>query len=1835
MPGGTVLITGGTGAIGGHLARWLTRSGAPRVVLAGRSGPAAPGAGALAAELAGAGTAASVVACDTADRTAVAGLLAWIGAGGPRLAAVLHAAGVLDDGMLDGMSTARLATVLAAKATGAAHLDELTAGLDLDAFVLFSSVAATLGGPGQGNYAAANAFLDALARRRAARGLAALSVAWGPWAGGGMSGVSDVVRERMRRGPLPPMDPDLAIKALSQALSGGDRGLAVMDVDWSQFAAAPGADQVPFLRDMPEIRQLAANPGAGAGAAVRVEGELAQRLAGAPEGEQARILTELVRAVAADVLGHASPDAIEADRAFSDHGFDSLTAVELRNRLAAATGLRLPTTLLFDYPAPAVAAEFLRSELLGAPAGNPGPAPAAVAGAAGEPVAIVAMGCRFPGGARNPEQLWELLAAGVDTVSEFPLDRGWDLEALFDPDPERAGTSHVRRGGFMYDAAEFDPGFFGISPREALAMDPQQRLLLEVSWEAFERAGIAPASLRGSTTGVFVGATLSGYGVGMELGSHLVTGTATSVMSGRVSYVLGLEGPAVTVDTACSSSLVALHLACQALRAGECTLALAGGAAVLATPGLFVAQQQQGLAADGRCKSFSAAADGMGIAEGVGVVLLERLADARRHGHQVLAMVRGSAVNQDGASNGLTAPNGPSQQRVIQAALASAQVSAAEVDVVEAHGSGTVLGDPIEAQAVLATYGQGRPQDQPLWLGSVKSNIGHAQEAAGAAGMIKMVLALQHEMLPQTLHAGEPTPHVDWSAGSVRLLTEPVPWPAGGRPRRAGVSAFGMSGTNVHVILEEPFAGDRVPEPASEGPAEPRRLPVVSPEITTWVVSGRTPEGLVAQAGRLTAHLTARPDLDPNDVGCSLAATRSAFEYRAVVIGEERGELAAGMAGLAAGDPPAGVAVGAVGDPGKVVFVFPGQGAQYAGMGREFAAASPVFAARLAECGRALAPYVDWSLEDVIAGADGAPGLAAAEVVQPVLWAVMVSLAAVWEAAGITPDAVIGHSQGEIAAACVAGMLSLEDAAKVVAVRSRVLSGLGVLGGMVSVVMPAAGVAELLGRWEEQLSIAAVNGPAATVVSGDLAALAEFEAELSARRVMRWRIPETDFVAHSPRVAGVAGVLAAELAGIQPARGRVRLFSTVECRWMDGPELDAGYWFANVRQRVRFDEAVRALAGAGHRTFIEVSPHPVLELAIADTIEETGIEGVPLISGTLHRESSGARNFLTVLARLHVQGVTADWAAVLGAGRRVELPTYAFQRQRYWPQPSDELAATVVPVGGDGAGTVAEARFWAAVEGGDMQALSQALAVDGQQPLSEVLPALASWRRRERDRSVTGAWRYRVMWVPVPDPEPAVLSGIWLVVAPAGPEGADLAEGCVRALAARGARVVTVGADAGEADRDMLAARIGQALAGPQEAPQDAPPGGVCGVLGVVSLLALAEVPVPGFAVVAAGLAGTLALVQALGDARVDAPLWVLTRGAVAAGAGEVLASPVQAQVWGLGRAAALEHPDRWGGLIDLPPVLDGRAAARLCAVLAGSGEDQVAIRPAGVMGRRLARAPQPRAGAEAWVPRGTALITGGTGAIGGHVARWLAQRGAPRLVLAGRSGPAAPGAAALAAGLAALGAETEVIACDVAERAEVAALLARIGASGAPLTAVLHAAGVLDDGVLDRLDTERLASVLAGKAAAAVHLDELTADLDLDAFALFSSAAAVLGSAGQGNYGAANAFLDALAQQRSARGLPAVSVAWGPWAGGGVAQASTVVQQRLRRGPLPEMDPGLAVKALGQALDGADSVLAVMDVNWTQFVGADQVPFFRDLPEVRQLTRDPGDWHRYGAGPG
>ncbi|MFE9747961.1 SDR family NAD(P)-dependent oxidoreductase [Saccharothrix saharensis] len=1877
---GTVLVTGGTGALGAIVARHLvTAHGVRGLVLTSRRGPDAPGADELAADLRAAGADVRVVACDVADPEAVARVLAAIPADRP-LTGVVHTAGVLDDGVLTALTPDRVAAVLRPKVDAAWTLHELTKDLDLSAFVLFSSVSGIFGAAGQANYAAANAFLDAFARHRRATGLPATSLAWGLWAEtGGMSGgLADADRQRMAREGVDALGAAEGMALLDLASALDDPALVPIRLDPRRSALVP-----PLFRGLVRtpVRRTAEV------GAVEADG-FAARLAALGAEERTRTLLDLVGTQVATVLGYPAGTRIEPDRAFGDLGFDSLTAVELRNGLNAATGLRLPATLVFDHPTPAAVADLLLGELVGLDA--PDVAVTPVAAVDDDPIVIVGMACRYPGGISNPDELWRLVESGADGVTEFPGDRGWDVERLYDPEPGKAGKSYTREGGFLHRAGDFDPGFFGISPREALAMDPQQRLLLETSWEAFEHAGIDPVTLRGSRTGVFAGVMYHDYIAYLQdgpedLAAFASTGMAGSVASGRVAYALGLEGPAVTVDTACSSSLVALHWAIQALRNGECDLALAGGVTVMATPTTFVDfSLQRALAADGRCKSFAASADGTGWSEGVGMILVERLSDARRHGHEVLAVVRGSAVNQDGASNGLTAPNGPSQQRVIRQALAAAGLSTSDVDAVEAHGTGTTLGDPIEAQALLATYGRDR-DGEPLKLGSIKSNIGHTQAAAGAAGVIKMVMAMRHGVLPKTLHVDEPTPQVDWDAGAVELLTSARPWPEVDRPWRAGVSSFGVSGTNAHVILEQPPAREPV-APAEAG-------------VVPWVLSAKSADALAAQARRLLDHDGGAP----LDVAYSLATTRSTFEYRAVVVGSGD-DLRDGLTALAAGEHP----VAAAGPAKRPVFVFPGQGSQWVGMATELARDEPVFAARLAECAAALSEFADWRLLDVLTDEDA---LRRVDVVQPALWAVMVSLAELWRSYGVTPSAVVGHSQGEIAAAVVAGGLSLEDGARVVALRSQAIArGLAGRGGMVSVAVSQADAAAMIEPWAGRVSIAAVNGPAAVVVSGEPEALDELVAHCESVGVRAKRIA-VDYASHSAHVEEIHDELLTRLAPVRPRPSDIPFHSTVTGGVLDTSGLDAAYWYANLRQPVRFHEVVSAVADG---VVVEVSPHPV----VAVSIDGTAV-------GTLRRDDGGRARFLTSLGEAWAHGVEVDWRPAVAGGRRVDLPTYAFRHQRFWPAEP----ATTGDVTRAGLTAATHPLLGAAIALPDSLVFTGRLSVASQPWLADVAVAPGSVVLDVAAHAGEEAGCPEVVEfaldVPLVVPESgalrlrvtvgAVAAGRREVAVFSQPEdGSDWTRhgfGVVGSVSAEayslaqwppaGATPVDVSDrytdDTGYVFQGLRAAwRHGDEVFADVELPEDVEAGafGVHPALldAMTHALAVDGVParwrdvVPhatgatalrvrltpagdGFAVRAADPNGDPVWQGTVGFRPVELPArarghvdslfrvrWAeLASGPVvedgfvvtavpggtprevahavlltvqdwlAEGRPERLVvrtsgavgdtpDPAAAVAWGLVRSAQSEHPGRFvlvdGGSDDVGLAL-------------GAGEPQVMVRDGKVYAPRLAKVATgdvPPDAEPVWDPAGTVLVTGGTGTLGALVARHLvAVHGVRSLVLTSRRGLDAPGAPDLVDDLRARGADVVVAAGDVADRAFLAALLADVPADR-PLTGVVHTAGVLDDGVVTALTPDRVDGVFRPKVEAARHLHELTRDLGLRAFVLFSSAAGVLGGPGQANYAAANAYLDALAAHRRASGLPAVSLAWGLWAdtSGMTAELSEVDRRRTARSgvvPLAAAD-GLALFDTALALDEPALVPAALAPTG----GGDVPPLFRDL--VRTTRR-------------
>ncbi|MFB6562803.1 type I polyketide synthase [Streptomyces sp. NPDC056400] len=1669
----------------------------------------------------------------------------------------------------------------------------------------------------------------------------------------------------------------------------------------------------------------------------------------------------LVRSHAAAVLGLADPKLVDPDSTFKELGFDSVTAVELRNRLNTAAGLRLPTSLLFNYPTPALLVRHIHEEVSGTVGDNrltqdgssTSPSLGVPTGASAEDdaIAIIGMSCRLPGGVSSPEDLWQLVSEGVDAISGFPEDRGWHVDPHAD---------FARKGGFLADAADFDASFFHISPREALAMDPQQRLVLEVAWEALERAGQDPAALRRSRTAVFMGAMSQDYlprlsDVPDNLAGHALTGGHTSVVSGRIAYALGLEGPAVSVDTACSSSLVSLHMAAQSLRSGDCSLALAGGVTVMSTPGMFVEfARQGGLAADGRCKAFSDAADGTGWSEGVGILVLERLSDARRNGHRVLAVVRGSAVNQDGESNGLTAPNGPSQERVIRQALASGGLSPADVDAVEAHGTGTSLGDPIEAQALLATYGHDR--EQPLWLGSVKSNIGHSQAAAGAAGVIKMIMAMRNGILPQTLHVDEPSSQVDWSSGAVELLTEPREWTATDRPRRAGVSSFGISGTNAHVIIEQ---GD--PDEAVD-PAEGRDPAGVVP----WLVSARSAHALTGQAERL--RTAAADDSAPHvaDVALSLAMDRTAFDHRAVVLGTGRQELLTGLAALSKGERAAGLIVGtsSAATAPNVGVLFSGQGSQRLGMSRELSRTFPVFAEAWREVCAVLDPLLEHSVDEVVAAepdSEQARLLNETAMTQPALFAFEVAAYRLLVSLGVTPSVLVGHSIGELAAAHVAGVFSLADAARLVAARGRLMQALPKGGTMVAVQADEDEVRDALEGYEESVSIAAVNGPTSTVISGVEDAVAEVEATLAVdgRKTTRLRVSHAF---HSPLMEPMLEEFREVAQSVSYAAPRIAIISNVTGAIAgEGALEQPEYWVRHVREAVRFADGIRATVEAGAEVLVEVGPDGVLSAMAQETLAEVApdLPAIPVV----RKDRTESRSAAEALARLHVAGVPVDWRSYLAAvgvtGRHVDLPTYAFDRQRYWAlqaKPQGDVssaglaaiehpflaASTDLAVGDQlvlsgqisldddswladhaifgnvvfpGAAFVEAALH--AMDGADCLSIEeltlQAPLMLGEGPVQLQIVVGAPEDSGRRDIGIysravsggTGPWTRHATGVLSADPG-QVPDAPGLDVWP--PEGATPVESAdfypdlvdrgyeygetfrgLRAMwrsedeaygeirlpddAPRSAAGFAVhpalldaalhpmlallaGSDGpqtllpyswsgvsfhalGGTELRVRVARkdtheVSLRITGPSGAPvlsvesltlmpasvEQLTGGAVTDSLYAVDWSALPEAADPGrtapeqepeFAHVAAGGEGdvpaaarttaqeVLDLVQKRlrGERSDENRLVIVTRHAVSVTRDEApdLSS---APVWGLVRSVQAEHPDRFV-LVDT----DGHEESlRALETLELSREPQLAIRRGVAHVPRLVPAPAPapsaEAGRTAWNPQGTVLLTGATGALGALFARHLvAERGVRHLLMLSRRGPAAEGAAELEAELTALGADVTQAVCDVSDPAALAERIAEIPA-GAPLTAVVHLAGVLDDGASESLTPQQLSRVFEPKVDAAWHLHELTKDLGLSAFILYSSVVGTVGNAGQANYAAANTFLDALAAHRQAAGLPAVSLAWGPWELGMAGTLGEADLARFRRSGLVPLaaEKGTALFDAALALDAASVVPAVLD---------------------------------------
>ena len=1260
-PAGVYLVTGGLGGLGLEAARWLVARGARNLVLLGREGARTPEQQQAVSAL---GAQVEVACVDVADEAELARLLERLG---QRLRGVVHAAGVIDDALLEAQDAARFERVARPKVQGVRLLDRLTREHALDFFVAYSSVASVLGSPGQGNYAAANAYVDAVCLERRARGLPAVSINWGPFSGVGLAAAEAQRGRRLATRGLRSFGPEEGTALLDDVLGSNHGQLALMDIDgrqWREFYP-----QVATSRRLGALFQGTAQ--AAQGAAV-----LLPSLRRAQAGQRPALVEQFVREQLGHVLRHDDPRAIERGTPLRSLGLDSLMALELRNRLEAGLGLKLPATVAFSVPHLAGLVEHLLGRVAGALAeesgavpGEPAPIakPAPAPPTAPESIAIVGLGCRFPGGAKDPESYWRLLESGVDAVKEIPASR-W-------PGGRTPALAGARWAALLEAVDGFDAGFFGISPREAAGLDPQHRLLLEVAWEALEHGHQVPDRLVGSKTGVFVGIMSQDYNLrtlalpANQLDIYSSTGNGHAFAAGRISYLLGLQGPCLSVDTACSSSLVALHLACQSLRSGESDLALAGGVNLILSPlSMEVVARTQALSPDGRCRAFDARANGFVRGEGCGVVVLKRLSDAVRDGDPIWAVVKGSAVNQDGQSSGLTAPNGRAQESLLRTALVAAGVKPEQVGYVEAHGTGTSLGDPIEFEALANVLGGARSDGSVCAIGSVKTNVGHLEAAAGMAGLIKAVLALQHETIPKQLHFEALNPRMTLEGTPFAIASAPRPWRKGTQPRVAGVSSFGLSGTNAHVLLEEPPSRTHAANAAVHDGA--LLLPL----------SARSEAALRERALAFARHVSGADHTRLRDICATAGGRRGHHTHRLAVVGTSAGELSERLEALARGEARPGCTrgVSALAGRGRV-FVFPGQGSQWVGMGRRLMAEAP-FREALSRCAEALRPHVGWDLLEVLAS-EGLPALLErVEVVQPLLFAMQVSLATQWRAWGLTPDAVVGHSMGEVAAAHVAGALSLEDAARIICLRSAAVVTVEGRGGMALVELSREQLEQRLKGQESLLAVAAQNGPRSSVVSGDVKALEALLARLETEGIFCRRV-KVSYASHSPQMEPLTSALLASLRGLQPMPARVPMLSTVTGEYVRGDELDAEYWTRNLRQPVAFWDAVQRLVREGQGAFVEVSPHPVLVPALEEGLGTLGQRA--LAFPTAKRDEDERTAMLATLGGLYAAGQPVAFEHLgPGGASLADLPAYPWQRERFWLEDEDASAREGVEVGG-------------------------------------------------------------------------------------------------------------------------------------------------------------------------------------------------------------------------------------------------------------------------------------------------------------------------------------------------------------------------------------------------------------------------------------------------------------------------------------------------------------------------------------------------------------------------
>ncbi len=1695
---GTWLVTGGFGDLGRRTCTWLADNGVRTLCLLSRSGASTEAAEAMLTALRARGVKVHLAKGDVTSSKVVRAVVAKL----PELSGIVHAAGTNDDALLPQQDDDRVLKVLGAKVQGAWNLHQATLEHDLQGFVCFGSAAATVGVPGQANYAAANAFLDALCRFRRAHGKAALSLGYGPWAEGAMvEGVGDAVRKRWSAEGIGLLDADDALAILGRALGGGTADPVVAPFAWDTYAASRPAP-------LPLLFELGGEPEA-------VESGLVGELRAAPADARKTRLVDALRGLVGSVLGFDASRRVDAKQGFFDAGMDSLMAMDLRNRLQTALSVPLSATLAFDHANVDLLADHLLAVLELADSEAEVVTDAPVARDLAEPIAIVGASCRFPGGVTDMASWWALLDSGTDAIRVVPRDR-FDVDAYFDPAPATPGKLYAREGGFVDGLEDFDPAHFGMSPREAASLDPQQRLLLETSWHALEDAGIAPRSLEGSATGVYVGIGYAEYGrrfeptnTGGEVDAYSGTGNETSFAAGRVSYTLGLRGPALAVNTACSSSLVSLHMGVQALRSGECDLALAGGVNAIVGPETTIQMSQlRALAPDARCKTFDHRANGYVRGEGAGMVVLQRLSDALAGDRPILAVIEGSAINHDGRSSGLTVPSGAAQQAVLRSAWRDAGIDPAEADYVECHGTGTKLGDPIEIRAIGEVMTQGRPAERPLGVGSAKTNVGHLEAGAGIIGVLKVVAALNAERIPPHLHFEAPNPALPLGEFPIEVTADGRPWPRGERRRLAGVSSFGISGTNAHIVL-------------GEAPARAARDLSTERPLHLLTVSGRTPEGLAASAGALHAHLESS-DVPLASVAYTLNTGRSALAHRGAVVASDRDSALAGLAKLATGKG----AVTGKAEEARLVFLCTGAGPQRVGMARALYETEPVFRAALDECARLLEPHLERPLLDVLYGegeTDKTSVLHSLAYTQPAMFALDWSMAQLWKSWGVEPDAVIGHSTGQFPAAALAGVFSLEDGLRLMAIRGRLMSSGPPVGSMVACFTTPERVRAALEGHEERASIAAINGPEEVVISGYSDPVDGIADALEAEgiEIRRLRISHA---AHSMVMDPVLAEYEALVRSIALHTPRIPLIENVEGKVAGDEVTDPAYWVRHMREGVQFLASMETLTELGFRHFLELGNHPILSGNGARCLEgRVEAKWYP----SLRRKTDDWEQLLETAGRLHADGVTIDWAGfhAHAPGQVVHLPGTPFQKKRHWVDRPERAAEQAGRVGDD--------------------------------------------------------WLYRIDWA-ASDAAPADRHGPVLLLG----DG----DGLAATLAARLDRPVTCAqhADALDVSSDTWSADLGD----PEQVATLLEASGAEDVVVLEALTAGSDDPI------ASATPGTRAALHAVqaAAARRGVRVLLVTRGARSV-AGEPIANLHQATLHGLGNVASIELPDLRVIRVDLDPA--GRDDAGALETVLGSDdtEDQVAFREGARHVPRLVR--------DETVPTdppdltaGTWWITGGYGALGLRVAGWLVEHGATHLVLTNRSEPKGDAVAAIER--LRERATVTVIPGDVGADGEVERILAASTEAGNPaLAGVVHAAGVLDDGSLLRFDWSRFVGVWGPKVAGAWNLHQATKDLDLQAFVLFSSAASMIGSAGQANYAAGNAFMDALAHHRRALGLPGQSQCWGPWGSVGLA---TEAKRAWEKGGVFPLVPAQGVAVMGRLLGHAEAQVAITHLDWSLF---------------------------------